>query len=98
MEGYRIVIDIARVHKKLEEVNAQTVEKVLELCLKYNRKRELKRFLDVQHVFLDRLQQREVDFQKNPNHINLFNSETRDYLIKVRLDCVDYALRMGFYQ
>lgn len=34
---------------------------------------------------------------KNPNHINIFTAETRDNLIKVRLDCVESALAMGFY-
>lgn len=62
MEMYRIVIETSKVHKRLEEVFTVTVERVLETCEKYNRVRELKRFFDGQHTFLDQIQKREVDF------------------------------------
>lgn len=97
MEMYRLVIETSKLHRKLEEVCSTTVERVLELCEKYNRVSELKRFLENQHLFLDQIQKREVDFSKNPNHINIFTAETRDSLIKMRLDCVEAALAMGFF-
>lgn len=97
MEMYRLVIETSKLHRKLEEVCSTTVERVLELCEKFNRVSELKRFLENQHLFLDQIQKREVDFSKNPNHINIFTAETRDSLIKMRLDCVEAALAMGFF-
>ncbi|KAL4472632.1 hypothetical protein ABPG74_018581 [Tetrahymena malaccensis] len=97
MENYKYIIENSKFHKRLEEVYTTTVEKVLEFCLKYNRTREFKRFLENQHNFLEQILKRDVDFNKNPNHINIFTSDTRDYMIKVRLDCANYALQMGFY-
>lgn len=72
MDTYKYIIETSKLHKRLEEVYTSTVEKVLEFCLKYNRTREFKRFLESQHNFLDQIQKREVDFSKNPNHINIF--------------------------
>jgi hypothetical protein len=55
MEMYRIVIETSKVHKRLEDVFTETVERVLETCEKYNRVKELKRFFDGQHMFLDQI-------------------------------------------
>lgn len=46
---------------------------------------------------MEQILKRDVDFNKNPNHINIFTSDTRDYMIKVRLDCANYSLQMGYY-
>ncbi|EGR27827.1 hypothetical protein IMG5_188540 [Ichthyophthirius multifiliis] len=96
-EIYKMIIETVKVHKKLEEVHIITIQKMLEFCDKYSRKTELKRFLEHQHFFLTQLQQRDIDFNKNPNHISLYNSETRDYLIQIRLDCTRSALKQSLY-
>ena len=41
-----MIIETVKVHKKLDEIHVQTVNKILDFCDKYNRKVEFKRFLD----------------------------------------------------
>lgn len=90
-DSFKIIIDVVKSNRKLEELYKQTIQEAFAFCETYNRKAELKKLIDLLRSHLNTLITYGANKDKNQNFIDITNQETNERYINIRFDAFNYA-------